>query len=206
MEVRATNVIRAFRIASWPTRIGARNDTSSIDAVTASVRQWRCATIAAARSIQCITLPPSTLPSVFASLGRTNCAISTRVSRGLLAAGSVERAVDVLQNLVRIGMRALLGELDALLDLPLDPLERGLLVCLVDHAALHQDLLVARDGIALLPVLHFLLRPVVRRVNLRMAVPPVGLHLDQRRSLAAARAANRFLRRLVDKKRVVPVD
>src|SRR5204862_1614105 len=166
----------------------------------------RCATTAAARSAQCSTIPPSTFPSVFASFGRTSWTISTRVSRGVLPIRLAERGVDVLQNLAGIGVRALLRELDRFLDLLLDALERRLLVRLVDHAALHQELLVPRNRVALLPVLELLRRPVGRGIDLRVAVPAVRLHLDQRRALAAPRAADRFLRRLVRQNEVVPVD
>src|SRR5436853_1092993 len=186
--------------------MGARNETSSMDAVTASVRQWRCATLAAARSIQCSTRPTSTLPMVLASLGSTSSTSSTRVSRGLLPRPSSEWGVDVLQDLVRLGMRTLLRELDRFLDLPLDALERGLLVGVVDDAALHQDLLEPRNGITLLPVLQLFLGAVVGGIDLGMAVPAVGLHLDQGRTLAPTRATDGLLRGLVRGEEVVPVD
>src|SRR2546428_1906754 len=161
---------------------------------------------AAARSAQWSTIPPSTFPSVFASFGRTSWTISTRVSRGVLPTRLAERGVDVLQNFDGIGVRALLGELDRFLDLLFDPLERRLLVPLVDDAALHQELLVPRNRVALLPVLELLRRPVRRGVDLRVAVPTVCLHLDQGRALAAPRAADRLLRCLVRQNEVVPVD
>ena len=66
MLLRSTDVIRASSSASWPIRIGARKDISSMAAVTTGHRQCRFATTAAARSIQCITVPPSTVPWTFA--------------------------------------------------------------------------------------------------------------------------------------------
>src|SRR6185503_11014956 len=138
IEVRPVYVIRAAIIATCPTRIGPRNETWSIDAVTASERQCRCATTAAARSIQWRTIPPSTFPSVFASFGSTSWTMSTRDSRGGFPARLRERGVDVLHQRGRLRVRALLREVDGLLDLPLDFLERLLLVRLVDDAALHQ--------------------------------------------------------------------
>jgi len=62
MLLRSTSVMRPHSSASSPTRIGARNDISSIAAVTTGRRLWRFATIAAVRSIQCMTVPPSTVP------------------------------------------------------------------------------------------------------------------------------------------------
>ena len=44
-------------------------------------RQWRFATTAAARSIQCITVPPSTVPCTLASCGSTSWVISVAESR-----------------------------------------------------------------------------------------------------------------------------
>src|SRR5882762_10355036 len=198
--------MRAAISAICPTRIGAKNETSSIDAVTASVLQWRCATMAAAMSIQWSTLPPRTFPIVFASFGKTSSTISTRVSRGLLPPCLNERGVHVLQDLVRLGLRTLLRELDGFFDLPLNPLEGRLLVRLVDDPALHENLFEPGHGIALLPILELFLGPVVGGIDLRMSVPPVGLHLDQRRALSAACAPDRFLRRLVGREEVVPVD
>src|SRR5262245_7432606 len=72
----STSVSRAWSRASWPTWIGARNDISSIAAVTTGLRQCRVATTAAARSIQCMTVPPSTVPCTLASCGSTSWAIS----------------------------------------------------------------------------------------------------------------------------------
>ena len=58
----STSVMRALTSASWPTWIGARKDISSKAAVTTGQRLWRLATTAAAMSIQCMTVPPSTVP------------------------------------------------------------------------------------------------------------------------------------------------
>ena len=81
MLLRSTSVMWALISASWPTLIGARNESSSIAAVTTGLRQCRLAVTAAARSIQCITEPPSTLPCTLASWGRTSWAISVAESR-----------------------------------------------------------------------------------------------------------------------------
>jgi hypothetical protein len=71
---------------------------------------------------------------------------------------------------------------------------------------LHQEPLVPRNGIALLPVVDLLGRPVVGRIDLRVAVPAVGLHLDEARSFAATGAADRLVGRLVGEEEVVAVD
>src|SRR5207244_2633600 len=47
---------------SCPTSVGARNAISSNEAVTTGRREWRWATTAAAMSIQCMMVPPSTVP------------------------------------------------------------------------------------------------------------------------------------------------
>src|SRR5437773_4557660 len=198
--------MRAAITASCPTRIGPRKLTSSMDAVTASVRLCRYSTMAAARSIQCSTRPPRTFPMVLASFGRTSSTISTWVSRGLLPRRSLEGGVDILQDLVRLGMRALLRELDRFLELALDALDRRQLVRLVDHPALHENLLEPRNRVALLPVLQLLLRAVVRGIDLGVAVPPVRLHLDQGRTVPFAGAADRLLGGLVGREEIVPVD
>ena len=66
----------ARRTTSSPTRIGQRKSRLSTATVTTWARAWRCAAIAPAISIRCITLPPSMFPSGLASLGSTTSTVS----------------------------------------------------------------------------------------------------------------------------------
>ena len=63
-----------------------------------------------------------------------------------------------------------------------------------------------RDRIAALPHRQLFVGAVERLVVLGVAVPAVGLALDQRRAVAGARARERALRRLIHREHVVAVD
>ena len=77
IEVLNALFTEAFRETIFPSLIGSWNERSSTAAVTATLLQWRAAAIAAAISIQCISLPPSRLFSMFVSFGSTSSIIVT---------------------------------------------------------------------------------------------------------------------------------
>jgi hypothetical protein len=80
-EVRKAAFTRALRITTSPMRIGATKLTSSIEAVTETRPEWRCAQIAPAMSIHARTVPPKALPSTFECCGSTSSVISVRDAR-----------------------------------------------------------------------------------------------------------------------------
>src|SRR5438132_12372055 len=59
----------AEAVTRWPTYTGARNESSSMRAVTTRARAWRVAAAPATASMSFITSPPWTLPYGFASEG-----------------------------------------------------------------------------------------------------------------------------------------
>src|SRR5271156_1035866 len=69
-------------VSRLPSFMGLLNDTLSTEAVTTGQLQCFWEAIAAAMSIQCISLPPIRLPSVLVSFGKTNSDIITKVSFG----------------------------------------------------------------------------------------------------------------------------
>src|SRR5688572_992743 len=211
IDVVDVNDTRADSRAIWPMRIGASNERSSIDAVTQSRRECRCAVIAATTSIQCITVPPSTFPSGFVSLGSTSCTISVADSCAALGARSAgfagetaigpprllvaaerARGEDVLVRRLGGRVRLRLGPRQGVLDLLLHLGLHLLRIVRGEHSLLEQQLLEARQRILRLPGVHLVVAPVVRRVDLGVAVPAVGLALDQGRALARAGAGDRL--------------
>src|SRR5436190_7341748 len=63
-----------------------------------------------------------------------------------------------------------------------------------------------RNGIAALPHRQLFVSAVERLVVLRVAVPAVGLALDQRRPVAGTSAGERTLRRLIDREHIDAID
>src|SRR5438552_2028816 len=98
--------------------------------------------------------------------------------------------VGVLVEVVRVGIRALVRELDDVADLGVDLLAHLLVVLLVRQAALLQLVLEGDDGVRLAPLLLVLGRSVLVRVDHRMASEAVAKRLDE--------ARHRILARLLD--------
>ena len=80
------------------------------------------------------------------------------------------------------------------------------LVFVREHAQALEVRREGRDRIAALPHGELLVRPVERLVVLGVAVPPVGLALDERGAFSAPGARERAARRLIDGQHVVAVD
>ena len=81
-DVWNAQVTRDRRMSRSPILTGCRNSTLSTDAVTTRLRVWRRLAIAPARSIRCITDPPSIKPAGLASLGKTTWTVSVAESSG----------------------------------------------------------------------------------------------------------------------------
>ena len=81
-----------------------------------------------------------------------------------------------------------------------------LLLLIVEHVARLQIGGERRDRIAALPHRQLFVGAVERLVVLRVAVPAVGLALDQRGTVAGPRPRDRPERRLIDREHVVAVD
>src|SRR5580765_6381288 len=75
MDVLKARLTEDFRISRSPMCTGRRKSMWSMDAVTTWLCECLCAASAPAMSMKCISLPPSRLPSGFASFGRTTSAI-----------------------------------------------------------------------------------------------------------------------------------
>ena len=69
MLERPTWFTEAFAVTRSPTYTGARNESSSTNAVTTRLRAWRVAAAPAQASMSFITSPPCTFPYGFASDG-----------------------------------------------------------------------------------------------------------------------------------------
>src|SRR5581483_4902050 len=111
----------------------------------------------------------------------------------------------MIQSVFRIGVWGLFRKLNGFADLPLEFRQQLLLPGICPKTALREVALHRWNRIAGLPVLQLPGRAVFRGINLRMAIPTVGLALDQRRPISLASAAYGFLRRLVYRNHVVPI-
>src|SRR5687768_1065858 len=82
IEVLKARVTDAFNVTTLPRRMGCLNEMLSTEAVTTMQLECFCADIAETISIQCMSLPPIRLFSVFVSFGNTSSVMLTKDSRG----------------------------------------------------------------------------------------------------------------------------
>src|SRR5690348_440423 len=112
---------------------------------------------------------------------------------------------DVIRQLRSIRIRALLGEFNRLVDFLRDVLCDLVLGLVGEIFPVAENFFEEHERVALLPRLDFFLGAILRGIDFGVAVPAIGLALEERGAVAGARAFDGFRGRVVNSEDVVAV-
>src|SRR5882724_7396816 len=112
----------------------------------------------------------------------------------------------MIESLFGLGIRRLVSEIDGGIQLDLKVVEDLLLEIVRPEVLLAQVILHEDDGVFRLPVLHLLRLAILGGIDLRMAVPAIGLALDERGTAAATGAIYGLSGDAIDSDDVIAID